>query len=63
MSSNCCNNYWFFCIFYIFLREFDKNQKFFCFFFLKYWGKNTYFTTFLNKEKALSASFHLAIFL
>ncbi|EFR75968.1 hypothetical protein CU024_1943 [Enterococcus faecium] len=32
MSSNCCNNYWFFCIFYIFLREFDKNQKFFCFF-------------------------------
>lgn len=30
--SNCCNNYWFFCIFYIFLREFDKNQKFFCFF-------------------------------
>ncbi|EJV58403.1 hypothetical protein HMPREF1345_00036 [Enterococcus faecium TX1337RF] len=32
LSSNCCNNYWFFCIFYVFLIEFDKNQTFFSFF-------------------------------
>ncbi|PQF80483.1 hypothetical protein CUS62_08840, partial [Enterococcus faecium] len=45
------NNYWFFCIFYIFLREFDKNQKFFCFFFMDYCSKCYRICVFHSKIK------------